>query len=317
MGQQCGQTWLKTFSKINSLYNSGKQLPALQLVTWNDYEEATEIESGINGCVSVSASVSGNSLRWTISGDESTVDHYVAYISSDGENLASLGEAYPGTGSLNLCSYSIPNGNYSLYVQAVGKPSITNQISPAVKATLTCGSSTGGGSGFTLGATPSAMTIASGASGSLTVSVAPQSGSFNSAIALTCSGLPSNLKCSFAPASVTPGAGTASSILTVTAISAISAMNRRNGQGLFFATWLLGFGLCGIVFTGKVRGGRILRVVAAWFVVTVTIGTISCGGNPANSSPGSGSGSPSSHVVTINGSAGSVQLSTTVIVTVK
>ena len=315
MGQQCGQTWLKTFSKINSLYDSGKQLPALQLVTWNDYEEATEIESGIDGCVSVSASVSGNSLRWTISGDESTVDHYVAYISSDGENLASLGEAYPGTGSLNLCSYSIPNGNYSLYVQAVGKPSITNQISPVAKATLTCGSSTGGSSGFTLGATPSAMTIASGASGTLTVSVAPQSGSFNSAIALTCSGLPSNLKCSFAPASVTPGTGTASSILTVTATSASSAVNRRDGQGLFFATWLLGFGLFGIVFTGKIHGGRIPRVVATWFVATVFIGAISCGGNTANSS--SGSGSPTSHVVTINGSAGSVQLSTTVTVTVK
>ena len=27
MGQQCGQTWLQTFSEINSLYNSGKQLP--------------------------------------------------------------------------------------------------------------------------------------------------------------------------------------------------------------------------------------------------------------------------------------------------
>jgi len=41
MGQQCGQTWLQTFSKVNSLYNSGNQLPALQLVTWNDYEEGT------------------------------------------------------------------------------------------------------------------------------------------------------------------------------------------------------------------------------------------------------------------------------------
>jgi hypothetical protein len=92
-------------------------------------------------------------------------------------------------------------------------------------------------------------------------------------------------------------------------------MNRRKGQGLFFATWLLGFGLFGIVFTGKIHGGRILRVVAAWFVVTVTIGTISCGGSSANSSPGSGSAN--SHVVTINGSASSVQLSTTVTVTVK
>ena len=39
MGQQCGQTWLQTFSKLNGLYNSGKQIPALQLVTWNDDEE--------------------------------------------------------------------------------------------------------------------------------------------------------------------------------------------------------------------------------------------------------------------------------------
>src|SRR5262249_7724659 len=46
MSQLCGQTWLKTFSRVNSLYNSGKQLSTLQLVTWNDYEEGTEIESG-------------------------------------------------------------------------------------------------------------------------------------------------------------------------------------------------------------------------------------------------------------------------------
>src|SRR5438270_5918258 len=57
MGQQCGQTWLHTFSKINSLYNSGRQLPILQLVTWNDYEEGTEIETGISNCLTVSASV--------------------------------------------------------------------------------------------------------------------------------------------------------------------------------------------------------------------------------------------------------------------
>src|ERR1700719_1545186 len=82
MGQQCGQTWLQTFSEINGLYNSGKQLSALQLVTWNDYEEATEIESGINNCLSLSAAVSGTSLQWTIKGDRSTVDHYVAYIST-------------------------------------------------------------------------------------------------------------------------------------------------------------------------------------------------------------------------------------------
>ena len=87
MGQQCGQTWLQTFSEINKLYNSGKQLPTLQLVTWNDYEEATEIETGINNCLTVSASASANALRWSIQGNENTVDHYAAYVSTDGKNL--------------------------------------------------------------------------------------------------------------------------------------------------------------------------------------------------------------------------------------
>src|SRR5579864_5070975 len=138
MGQQCGQTWLQTFSKINSLYNSGKQLPAVQLVTWNDYEEATEIETGIDNCLTVSATASGNSLQWTVNGNASTVDHYVAYISTDGQNLMSLADVNASTRSVNLCSYSVPNGSYTLFVQAVGKPSLRNQISAPVTLTSTC-----------------------------------------------------------------------------------------------------------------------------------------------------------------------------------
>src|SRR5580693_2886244 len=182
MGQQCGQTWLQTFSEINSLYNSGKQLSALQLVTWNDYEEGTEIESGISNCISISATASGNSLQWTLEGDASAVDHYTAYISSDGENLMSLSDLSARTGSLDLCSYSVPNGVYSLYVQAIGKPSLANQISGPIALTSTCvtstgGGGTGGGGGGTGGGTggggggtttltfrtnPSTVTVASG-----------------------------------------------------------------------------------------------------------------------------------------------------------
>src|SRR4029077_10080540 len=76
MGQACGQTWLRTFSEINRRYNSTNQLPAMQLVTWNDYEEGTEIESGIDSCASVSASISGNSLQWSLAGNQNTIDHY-------------------------------------------------------------------------------------------------------------------------------------------------------------------------------------------------------------------------------------------------
>src|SRR5262249_2040184 len=185
MGQRCGQTWLQTFSQINSLYNSGKQLPLVQLVTWNDYEEGTEIETGIDNCLTVSASFTGNSLQWTIKGNENTVDHYVAFVSTDGAHLMPLAKPAVGIRSLNLCSYSIPNGEYTFYLQAVGKPSITNQISAAVKGSLKCSSSFG----ISLQAAPSAMTLPSGSSGRRTVSVTPSPEAFRSAIALTCSRL--------------------------------------------------------------------------------------------------------------------------------
>ena len=131
VGQQCGQTWLQTFTKLNSYYNSGTQLPMLQLVTWNDYEEGTELESGIDNCLSVSASVSGTLLQWNVKGNENTVDHYVVYFSSDNQNLVELDQPAVGVHALDLGSYRLASG--SLFVQAVGKPSIKNQMSGPAK----------------------------------------------------------------------------------------------------------------------------------------------------------------------------------------
>lgn len=129
INQNCGQTWLSTFSEIGKYYSAASQLESLQLVTWNDYEEATEIESGVDNCLAVTASVSGDQLSWTISGDENTVDHYAAFISVDGENLMALPEVSVGTHSVDLSSYHFAQGSYSLYVKAVGKPSFKNQMS--------------------------------------------------------------------------------------------------------------------------------------------------------------------------------------------
>jgi len=311
MGQQCGQTWLQTFSEINSLYNSGRQLSALQLVTWNDYEEGTEIESGISNCLSVSASAASNSLQWTVKGQENTVDHYVAFVSTDGTNLMSLGQVYPGVGSLNLCSYSIPDGTYTLYVQAAGRPGITNYMSSAVQAKLNCGS--GNNQSLTLAVNPTTLTVTSGSAGTSTVNVTPQGGSFNSAVALTCSGLPSNLKCSFAPASVIPGASTASSVLTVSS-SAVAAVNHREVRTFFLADCLFGIGLFGMVIIGNIDRRRGFKLIVAAILSTVVVGSVSCGGSRGAAQSSS---IPSSYTVTVSGSTGSNMLFTNVTVIVK
>jgi hypothetical protein len=314
MSQQCGQTWLQTFSEINSLYNSGKQLSALQLVTWNDYEEGTEIESGIANCLTISATASGNSLQWTINGNESTVDHYVAYISSDGQNLMSLADLNSGTSSVNLCSYSIPNGQYTLYVQAVGKPTITNQISGPVSFTSDCETGTSGGATVSLGTNPSAVTISSGGSGSITVTATPQSGAFDNAIALACSGLPQNLTCSFSPASITPGSGSVSSILTVSAAT-VTASDRGERGRMLLGTWMFSFGLFGFVLVGRVQRKHIVAVLGACVLAALIAGGTSCSGASAGSTADN-MPKAAGYVLTINGSSSSVQLSTTVTVTV-
>jgi hypothetical protein len=140
MDQQCGQTWLQTFSQINTIFSAGRQLPFLQLVTWNDYEEGTEIESGIDSCFSLSLSLQGNTLAWNVAGPESTIDHYAVYASTNQTDLTELTEIKPGTYSVDLCSLPVPAGNTELFVQAVGKPSLANRMPGPVNYTSGCGS---------------------------------------------------------------------------------------------------------------------------------------------------------------------------------
>jgi PKD domain len=143
--QQCGKTWLAGFAELAKFYSAANQLDALQLVTWNDYEEGTELETGIDNCLSVLSTVSGQTLSWTVSPnpsavqrlgalqvDESTLDHYTVFISTDGQNLMPLAYLPPGTHALDLSHFGLSARNYVLYVKAVGKPSIQNKISPPV-----------------------------------------------------------------------------------------------------------------------------------------------------------------------------------------
>jgi hypothetical protein len=337
MKQQCGQTWLQTFSQINSLYNSGKPLDDLQLVTWNDYEEATEIESGIDNCFSVSASASAtpNSLQWTISGDESTIDHYTVYISSDGQNLMSLSDLTTGVHSLNLCGFPIPAGSYQLFVQAVGKPSLANQITSAVSYSPSCAATTTPPAQppptptLSFGASPASVTIASGKAGTLTVTAQMQSGSLNSPITLSCGNISSALSCAFSPATITPGSGTATSTLTISNVATAGADSPQRKKGaLLYAAWLLPFGgIAGFAFLGDGQRRRWARTLAVFALIGVGMIGVSCGGGGRSNSTMASVGSqtintyaavpPSSYSVIIQGNSSLSQLSTTINVTVE
>ncbi len=131
--RHCGQTWLDSFARAANFYSSSQQLPALRLVTWNDYEEGTAIEPGVDNCVAVSAGLSGSALRWSITGNTNTLDHFSVYVSIDGENLMPLQDVGPSVHSLDLASLGFSPGSYVLYVRAVAKAGILNKISGPVR----------------------------------------------------------------------------------------------------------------------------------------------------------------------------------------
>lgn len=135
MDQSCGQTWMQSLTASNQFYGNST-LPYLEIDTWNDYNEGTEIESGIDNCYTVSATVSGQTLSWSLNASSSlasvtTVAHIEIYDSTDGQTaslLATQPAALSGTYSLS----GLPPGKHSLYVRMVGKNSILNRISSGV-----------------------------------------------------------------------------------------------------------------------------------------------------------------------------------------
>lgn len=323
MDQQCGQTWLQTFSKINGMYDSSNQLDALQLVTWNDYEEGTEIESGIDNCVSVKASVARNALSWAITGKENTIDHYKVYVSTDGKNLMSLADVNIGNSSLNLCSYSFAAGNYQLFVQAVGKPNLRNQISAAVAYSSQCTTPTTTATStptstpasaatpidsvplISLQAAPVDLKIKRGTNGSTAITVTSTSGKIATPIAFSCSGLPVGMSCAFTPAIVT-SSGNVTSMLTVSTAPLTAAVEHgKHKQGFVYAS-LFAFGMVSFVGIGQIKRKRAIPGLVVLFVVGATMLLSSCAGMGPSQIQSS-----ANYTITVGGTAGGAQMTST------
>jgi hypothetical protein len=166
--QRCGLTWLQTFQHEGSFggsssylgnldyLQSGKHLDFVLVDTWDDYEEGSEIETGIDNCLSnLSVSLVGSTLSWTPtwgpdpmngaeSGSEATLYAYAIYAAAPGaSDVMWLEDVLCTNGvcghTIDVSHLGIRGGPYVFYVQAVGQPSIVNHLAGPTAASYSGG----------------------------------------------------------------------------------------------------------------------------------------------------------------------------------
>ena len=200
---------------------------------------------------SANPSATGQSVTFTAavagpSGNTTVPTGTVSFL--DGTTTLGTG-TLNGTGQATYSTSLLSAGSHSITGVYGGDTNFAGSTSAVLTQTVEAAS-------FTLGLSPTTMSVASGGTGSTTVTVTPVSG-FNQQISFACSGLPTFSTCTFAPSTVTPsGTTAATTMLTVTTNVATAVLTKpapfERHAGLVGLADAAGF-----AFTGTGWGGAL------------------------------------------------------------
>ncbi len=188
----------------------------------------------------------------------------------------------------------------------------------------------GTGSDFGLAASSSSETIKAGATATYTLTVSSVGGSFTPAVALSCSGLPAQTSCRFSPSTVVPGSGQATVTLSIsTAASEAELLPAHSSHNhAILAVWfqLQGMGLFGMVLAGsKSRSKKVRTLVLLALVIAGLLLMSGCAGGtgigpqkvPGTTTTTTTTTAATTYTITVTGTAGSLQHSMPVTLTVQ
>jgi hypothetical protein len=234
--------------------------------------------------VTVAASASGSVVSWSISGQINTIDHFSVFISQDGQSLMWLADEGTNVRSLDLSQFGVPAGNYVAYVKAVGKPMMTNKMSPAVSLGIG-GSTPPPISGFTINSpTGAAATVKAGQTATYALQLSATGTAFS--VTIGCSGAPTDAACNVSPPAVTVAPGTPDAI-NVTVSTVAHALTLRDfrlrmpQRAIWLLLLIVPMSLAVQNMLMHKRGRRMLKPVVATVLALAATLAAGCGGNSA------------------------------------
>jgi hypothetical protein len=211
------------------------------------------------------------------------------------------------SGVATFTSASLAAGALSITAVYSGNTGFAGSMSSAVVETVN--------SSFTVTGPPSPVATQQGGSVVIDVTVPPLGGAFDNVVTMSASGLPRGATATFSPPTVTPGIAGAPTVLTIQ-LAALAAGMVDPHREIPFSSLAFAIGLCGFGLRRKRFSRRCKQVLAFGFLAGTTFmltTMTACGGGfaaPLTTPPGS-------YVVTITGTSGSAQASTTVTVVVR
>ncbi len=163
---------------------------------------------------------------------------------------------------------------------------------------------------FTVSATPPTETVSYGGLATYQVTVGSVNGDYNNAVALSATGLPTGATAMFVPASVTPGEESEGSVLTIQTATLSAQTHAHSGW-----RWMPGVTLAFCIpLLWWRRRDRMWRLGSGLLCLLLTAGAMilaGCGGGYYSELPAQ------TYTITVTGTSGSTQHSTTVTLTVQ
>ena len=248
---------------------------------------ATQLTSGQN--VTFTAGVAPQSGNGVPTGS-------IAFL----DGSTQLGVATLSVGSASLSSASLSVGTHTIAAAYSGDSNYTASNSSALTVTVAALPA----ADYSLTMSNSSLTIAKGATGTLTITVTPKNG-FKQAVGLACSDLPSGATCSFNPQSLNPAGSAVAATLTVQTAS--SSMTEMPSKGSFpgpqnVALYFLSVALAGIMGVAGKRSAlgttRLTSGLLTLAMLAALLVTASCAG-VIQKSPSQ----PATSMVTVTASA--------------